>query len=120
NTCSAAIAMTAGKTYKINTANATSTGDPTPGCQGSFGKGVWYTFTPSASGMVTVSTCGSTFDTVLAVYTGSCGSLTPLACNDDNGPACATSQASVSFSATSGTTYFILAGGSGSASGNLS
>jgi hypothetical protein len=40
-------------------------------------------------------------------------------CNDDNGPACATSRASASFPATSGTTYFILAGGSGGASGNL-
>ena len=120
DTCSGAIAMTAGTTYTVGTASATSTGDPTPGCQGSFGKGVWYTYTPTASGTVTISTCGSSFDTVLAVYTGSCGTLTPLDCNDDNGPACATSQASISFSGTAGTTYFVLAGGSGGASGNLS
>src|ERR1043166_661783 len=120
DTCVAAIPMTAGTTYTLNTANATSTNDPTPGCQGSFGKGVWYSYTPSASGTVTLSTCGSTFDTVLAIYTGSCGALSPLACNDDDGPACAGSQASFSFSATSGTTYHILAGGSGGASGTLS
>jgi len=120
DTCAGAIAMTAGTTYNANTANATSTGDPTPSCQGTAGKGVWYTYTPVGSGTVTISTCGSTYNTVLAVYTGSCGSLTPIACNDDSGPACATPQASVSFAGTSGTTYFILAAGSGGASGTLS
>jgi hypothetical protein len=118
--CSGAIALAPGTPYTVNTAVATSTGDPTPGCQGSFGKGIWFTYTPATSGNVTISTCGSDFDTVLAVYSGSCGSLTPVACNDNNGPSCATSRASVSFSATSGTTYLILAGGSGGASGNLS
>lgn len=119
DTCSGAIAMTAGTTYTLNTASATATGDPTPGCQGSFGKGVWYSYTPSAIGNVTISTCGSSFDTVLAVYTGTCGALTPVACNDDNGPSCASSQASLTFSATGGTTYLVMAGGSGGASGNL-
>jgi hypothetical protein len=120
DTCAGAIPLTSGSTYTTNTANATSTGDPVPGCQGSAGKGVWYTYTPALSGTVAISTCGSTFDTVLAVYTGSCGSLSPVICNDDNGPSCAGSQASVSFAATGGTTYFILAAGSGGASGILS
>jgi hypothetical protein len=120
DSCSGALSMTAGTTYTLNTATATPTNDPTPTCEGTFGKGVWYSFTPSASGTVTISTCGSDFDTALAVYTGSCGSLTEIACNDDSGPACATSQASVSFSGTAGTTYRILAGGHGGASGNLS
>src|SRR5262249_52421107 len=40
-----------------------------------------------------VDTCGSAIDTALAIYTGTCGSLTEIACNDDatgcpcNGPA---------------------------------
>lgn len=118
--CSNAIPMTAGTIYTVNTANATSTNDPVPDCQGTAGNGVWYSYTPAASGTVTISTCGSTFDTVLEVYTGSCGSLTPVICNDDNGPACAGSQASVSFAAAAGTTYLILAAGSGGATGSLS
>jgi hypothetical protein len=117
--CATATGLSAGSTYLLNTATATSTGDPTPSCQGSFGKGVWYTFTPFTSGTVTISTCGSDFDTVLAVYTGSCASLTSVTCNDNNGPACAANQASVSFAGTAGTTYFVLAGGAGGASGNL-
>lgn len=50
---------------------------------------VWYQFTPTANGIMTLSTLpsfsGSTnsYDTVLAVHTGSCGSLETVACNDD-------------------------------------
>jgi N-acetylneuraminic acid mutarotase len=43
----------------------------------------WYKFVPPISGIVTIHTKGSTYDTVLAVYAGSCGALTQLACNDD-------------------------------------
>ncbi len=119
DTCSGATPMTAGTTYTLNTTIATATGDPTPGCQPSFGKGVWYSFTPSANGAVRISTCGSDFDTVLAVYSGSCGALTAVACNDEDGPACAGSQASLSFAGTAGVTYWILAGGSGGIGGIL-
>jgi hypothetical protein len=74
------------------------------------------------SASMTISTCGSDFNTVLAVYTGSCGSLTPVpgACNNGNGPACSGQNASVSFSAVAGTTYWILAGGNNGQTGNLS
>jgi hypothetical protein len=119
DTCAGAIPLVGGEVSTTNTANATSTGDPVPGCQGSAGKGVWYTYTPNSSGTVSVSTCGSTYDTVLAVYTGSCGSLSPVICNDNNGPSCPGSQASVSFSVTGGTTYYILAAGAGGATGIL-
>lgn len=118
--CTSAVTMNSGTVYNVNTAGATATGDPTPTCA-SVSKGVWYTFTPAASGLVTISTCGSDFDTVVAVYTGSCGALSTVAgaCNDDNGPACTGSAASVSFSGTAGTMYRIFVGGYGTASGNL-
>jgi hypothetical protein len=120
DSCGSAIPMTVGTTYTVNTSIATSAGDPTPGCDPSFGKGVWYAFTPSASGAVTISTCGSDFDTVLTAYIGSCVGLTAIACNDDDGPACSGLQASVTFPGELGVTYFLLAGGSGGAGGNLS
>ena len=50
--CSGAIALSSGVTSTLNTANATSTGDPTPTCVTNFGKGVWYSFTPATSGTV--------------------------------------------------------------------
>ena len=109
-----------GVPFTMSTTNATSTGDPAPGCAALFGKGVWFTYTAPASGDVIVSTCGSSFDTVLTVYTGYCGGLTAVACDDDNGPACPGLQASVRFSANAGVTYHLLAGGYNSAGGNLS
>ncbi|HXT12270.1 MAG TPA: Calx-beta domain-containing protein [Candidatus Angelobacter sp.] len=45
---------------------------------------VWYKWTAPADGEVEVDTIGTTFDTVLAVYTGnSVGSLAQVAANDD-------------------------------------
>jgi len=120
DSCGGAIPMTVGTTYTLNTTVAATAGDPIPGCDASFGKGVWYAFTPSASGAVTINTCGSDFDTVLTAYIGSCGGLTAIACNDDDGPACSGLQASVSFAGVAGVTYFLMAGGSAGAGGNLS
>ena len=70
---------------------------------------MWYRFTPSLSETLVVSTSGSSFDTVLAVYTGtSIAALSPpLVRNDD----LMTLQAQVSFAAEAGTTYYFRAGG---------
>src|SRR5215468_2668870 len=67
------------------------------------GSSVWYSWTAPASGTLSFDTAGSTFDTVLAAYTGtSVGALTPLASNDDSGGSL-TSR--VSFAVAAGTTY---------------
>jgi plastocyanin len=119
--CSSAIAMTPSTLYTVSTAGATTSGDPSPSCGTTLGKGVWYTITAAATGPITISTCGSDFDTILAVYTGACGSLTAVsgACNDDDGVSCIDVTASLVFSATAGTTYRILAGGYTADSGTL-
>ena len=119
--CDGAISLTAGVGYSMNTDGATATDDPTPSCQPNFGKGVWFSFTAPGNGPVRVSTCGSSFDTVLQVYTGDCGALTAVSggCNDDNGPDCTAQQASVDFTAAAGTVYRILAGGYTGAGGSL-
>jgi hypothetical protein len=119
--CENAIAMQDGIIYTRNTDASTTAGDPTPSCVNSFGKGVWYTYTPASNGIVTVSTCGSDFNTALQVYSGHCGALTaPLdSCNNGLGAACASSRASVVFEGVAGSTYYILVGGQGAATGNL-
>ena len=78
---------------------------------------VWWRFTPSASGPVTINTFGSNFDTVLAVYTGSSvANLAPVASNDDfNG-----SQSQVSFQGTAGISYAIAVAGKANAEGSIS
>ena len=46
-------------------------------------RSVWYTFIASQNGIVTVDTVSSNYDTVVGVFTGICGTLNQVACNDD-------------------------------------
>ncbi|MCA1818891.1 MAG: hypothetical protein LC620_02365, partial [Halobacteriales archaeon] len=65
---------------------------------------VWFQWTPPIAGPATVSTCGSSYDTVLALYTGATVStLTMLGVSDDF---CAT-QSQLAFTCVAGTTYRI-------------
>ncbi len=89
-----------GGTY-TGTTSGTST--ESGSCGGGGGEAV-YEYTPSTSGLVTASTCGSSADTVLFVREGMCSGGTELACNDDT---CGLGS-EVSFMATAGTTYFIV------------
>jgi hypothetical protein len=77
----------------------------------------WWTWTAPISGVVTISTMGSAFDTLLGVYTGTTVSaLSVVAANDNQGffPFSA-----VSFTATGGTPYQIAVDGFGGASGSI-
>jgi|GEM_PF-3599201 len=74
------------------------------------GASVWYTWTAPVAGNVNINTSGSTFDTTLAVYTGTLGALTLISANDD-GPQDSTS--SVTFAAAAGTVYQIAVDGFG-------
>jgi len=82
------------------------------------GKTVWYRVVTEATGVVTASTAGSTFDTVLAIYTGSSlASLHEIACNDDVSGDDTTSE--VLFGAVAGETYFLQLGGFDAAAGKF-
>jgi hypothetical protein len=72
---------------------------------------VWYRFSVPR-GVVRLSTAGSDFDTVLAVYRGS----TLLAANDDHG---GTPQSEVEFVALAGVTYDVAVAGAGGEAGNV-
>lgn len=91
--------------------NATATpepGDPLPLAVPG-GKSVWWSWTAPATGLVRISTAGSSFDTLLGVYAGSTlGALSPLAENDDQGEG---STSTVWIRAQAGTTYQILVDG---------
>jgi hypothetical protein len=70
--------------------SATASGElPNPTCS-SFGAGMdnWYSFTVPASGEVSieVSTAGGPTDWGMSVYSGACGALTQVECDDDDGP----------------------------------
>lgn len=94
--------------------NATKeTGEPSHSPDNNAGGGsVWYQWQAPNSGSVTITTAGSNFDTVLAVYNGSgVGSLTPIVKNDDTSGTDHTS--SITFNATAGTIYKIAVDGWG-------
>jgi hypothetical protein len=78
------------------------------------GHSVWYSWQAPGPGLVTVGTCGSDFETVLGVYTGSAvDGLTKVGSGSfSRGPKCAFSgQSEVTFKATAGTTYRIAVDG---------
>lgn len=89
--CSGAIPLTVGASFSagaVTSSNVGSTIDGTlPSCNSDAVDNVWFTVVVPASGNVTIETreaAGSLFDdSVLTVYTGTCGSLTEIACNDD-------------------------------------
>ncbi len=102
----------------VTTAATTEANDPAPSCGNhSRGKSVWYRFTAPSSGTLTANTFGSSYDTILAVFTGSCGAFTQLAggCNDDTSGV----QSRVPFQASAGTTYYFLATAYSSNGGTL-
>lgn len=81
------------------------------------GASVWYRWTAPRSGIVTIDTMGSTFDTLLAVYIGSAvNNLTLIASDDDSG---GNLTSRVTFTATSGTTYRIAVDGYNGVAGNI-
>lgn len=96
----------------ISVAATTETNDPTPptpactsgAASNGRAKSVWYRITASAAGTITADTFGSGYDTILSVWTGSFGALTPAACNDDTGGV----QSQASFAATANTTYHFM------------
>lgn len=111
--CAGAISLTDNVYYVQNTTGASD--DATP-CAGTISKGAWFTFRASVTGMAQVDTCPSDFDTLLEVFTGACGGLTSIGCDDDS---CGTVQSSLTFPCIAGTVYHICAGGYGGAWGNL-
>lgn len=84
-------------------------GDPVHSCAFTTGgASVWYTFTPSQNGYVTISTSGSTYDTVMSLLTGSPGSFTQVACNDDINPGNGIYQSAIVLApVAAGTTYVV-------------
>lgn len=80
---------------------------------------VWYCYTPSNTETTTIQTCGSDFDTTLAVFedcpTGEKGAANQIACNDD---ACGL-QLRITTNLIGGVTYYVRVFGFSSATGSF-
>ncbi|MBT2620221.1 T9SS type A sorting domain-containing protein [Chryseobacterium sp. ISL-6] len=90
--CANPIPLTVGGTFDTNfitTTNVGATADGTAqSCQTSATNNVWYSVVVPASGTLKIETnsvAGSTFsDSVINVFSGTCGSLTNVSCDDDS------------------------------------
>lgn len=98
-------------TVQGNNFNASSEDNEPVHCGLNNGKSVWWSWTAPQTGVAQISTFGSDFDTLLAVYTGnSISTLTMVATNNDD-PLNGGITSAVSFEAIKGTTYHIAVDG---------
>ncbi|MGJ8593728.1 MAG: hypothetical protein ACSHXF_14345 [Aquaticitalea sp.] len=113
--CTNAIAIACGGTVTGSNEGATNVGSPTTTCgtslaSSSTSPGVWYSFTTSTAKAVTLNTIGSSFDTKVAVYSGSCTGLVCVGGNDDGGTGISP-QSQIVFNAAANTPYLIYVAG---------
>ena len=85
--CSGAISLspTSTCTYITYTnVNATDSGEGNPGCANYNGEDVWFSVVVPATGEITIDTNNIDFtDSGMALYSGTCGSLSLIECDDD-------------------------------------
>jgi len=116
--CAGAILIEDGDVIAIDTTLATQDSNTCSGSDASV-NGVWYTFTDNARpSVVDISLCNSDINTTLSVFKGFCNALV---CVDDIDAieTCENDQASLQFESDGESTYYILAGGTDAATGNL-
>jgi len=119
DSCGNALPITDGS-YGGSTAAATNDGQTTCGTSNTT-PDVWFSYVASCAGTLTVTTCGSTYDTVLSVHSGCPGTAAnTLFCNDDDA-FCGGSparQSYINMPVTAGSTYLIRVSGYNGAVGN--
>ena len=106
-----------GDNFLIRSSNTGATSDAGEPAHAGFPGGVslWWEWTPSTTEAVRVTTSGSTYDTLLAIYTGTSPSaLTLVAANDNDG---ANPTSRIDFTAQAGVTYEIAVDGKNGATG---
>jgi len=113
DTCTTPTLVTGNGPHAINN-SAAAAGTAVGLCQPAT-RDVWFRWTAPSSAIYTIDLCGqASFDTVLAVYSGTgCPAGAALACNDDS---CGL-QSSLAFSATSGASYVIQIASYGTGTG---
>ena len=82
------------------------------------GASLWFSWTAGSNQPVNLTTLGSGFDTLLAVYTGTnISTMSQVAANNDMAPG--NPQSAVTFNAVQGTTYMITVDGVSGAQGKI-
>ncbi|MBK7112555.1 MAG: T9SS type A sorting domain-containing protein, partial [Flavobacteriales bacterium] len=115
--CANAIPLECNSLTLASTVNSTTTGAPAT-CNFlslNTAGGIWYTL-PGFDGTMTVDLSGSSFDTKVAVFTGSCGSLVCVDSDDDGGTG---STSLLTWAGSSAETYTIYVTGYSTYTGSV-
>ncbi|MCF6291814.1 MAG: S8 family serine peptidase [Robiginitomaculum sp.] len=117
NFANASAISTASGSFSTNSVNASAeAGEPTHSGQ-TAAHSVWFNWTAPSDGDFTFHTDGSSFDTVLAIYTGAAvNALTEVVSNDNQG-AGTSGSSRVTFTASNATSYMIAVDGVSAANG---
>jgi len=92
-----------------NASGATNNAGFITACANTMNDGVWYMFTPTVSGTVTINITNVTgWDPQLDLYSGSCGTLTCVDSADSGGTG--GSESLTDMSVVAGTTYYVNVG----------
>ena len=112
---------------KDSSGATTQTADPTPACSQSaqipfvtgLSNTIWYKVVPSSTGTANIDTIGSSYDSVLSVWSGtSQTALTAVACNDDINPGIVVQSQLTGVTLAAGTTYYVMVSSFGQADPN--
>jgi len=110
--CVTALGLAVPSNTFFDTTGSTSEGDVIS-CNGNVANDIWYSFTTApAGGTHVITTCGSGYDTRIALW-DACGG-TELACNDDD---CGLQSTITACGLSGSTTYLLQIGGFGLATG---
>jgi hypothetical protein len=117
--CSDASVLTSGVPVTYSTLTATVDGPP-PSCASGDSPDIWFQWTADCDGEGYITTCGSSYDTVLTIYASGTGcpalGVNEIACNE-SGPDCYW-DSQVYFPTFVGETYLVQIGGWGGESGD--
>jgi len=83
--CSGAIQIIPGYTCVATTGDVSGATQSQVGCTGTADDDVWFYFTATSTKHTITVVASSSFDAILQVFTGSCGSLVSSSCNDNSG-----------------------------------
>ena len=83
-------------------------------CAANGGPDIWYSYTATSTDDVAIDLCGSSYDTALEIFDGSCNALNLIECNDDS---CGLQSGVTLAGVVPGTTYYARIGGFNGATG---
>jgi len=108
DTCATATALTLNTPAATDNTLAVDEGLFQFSCAGTTAPDIWYTFTSASTNDLRFELCGSSYDTAMEVFDGSCTALNLIECNDDS---CGLQSALTVTNVVAGTQYFVRVGG---------